>query len=315
MIDYGRFCIEKCGNKDEYFLFDSCMKDVVGKYKWTLDGKGYACRNVGNGKLKRLHTLIMEKAISSEIPKGVYIDHINQDKLDDRLCNLRLVTPQESARNMPIRANNTSGSTGVSRGRGGKGFRAYITVNRQRIELGTYKTFEEALKTRLEAERYYGFKSKQNISDIINSFDDYEREKVEAESEIAKINKKISDINNKISEINGDNLAFLCEFDKVERETAKINDDISKLNDKKPRVEVKGKYDDVQNVMIYNAIAHNRSGDVWCTFKTNVDGRTIYRECCKENGEIILNCKSCHFFDLYSGECEIQKQIRRGKEK
>lgn len=31
------------------------------------------------------------------------------------------------------------------------------------------------------------------------------------------------------------NLAFLCEFDKVERETAKINDDIAKLNDKKPR--------------------------------------------------------------------------------
>lgn len=29
------------------------------------------------------------------------------------------------------------------------------------------------------------------------------------------------------------NLAFLCEFDKVERETAKINDDISKLNELK----------------------------------------------------------------------------------
>lgn len=204
MIDYGRFCVEKCGNRDEYFLFDSCMKDVVGKYKWTLDGHGYACRNVGNGKLKRLHTLLVEKAMCICIPQGVYVDHINQDKLDNRLCNLRIVSPQESARNMPIRANNTSGSTGVSRGRDGKGYRAYITVNKKRIELGTYKTFEEAFSARHEVENYYGFTAKQNLDDVIRSADTLEKERLSAEIEINEINNKIREINNRIARINSE---------------------------------------------------------------------------------------------------------------
>lgn len=111
------------------------------------------------------------------------------------------------------------------------------------------------------------------------------------------------------------NLAFLCEFDKVERETAKINDDISKLNDNEPRVDIKGEFDDTQNIMIYNAIAHGKSEDVYCIFKSTLNERIIYHDCCKENGESIMNCKDCPFYDFHSCECEIQKQIRRGKTK
>ena len=161
MTEYNRFCVEKCGNKNEYFLFDSSIKDIVSSGVWSIDDRGYICRNI-NGQTKRLHTLTVENATGKKIPKGMYVDHINEDKLDNRLCNLRIVSPQESSRNMPIKANNTSGVTGVSKVKSG-GYRAYITVNKKRIELGTYPTLEDATRVRHCAEQKYGFKSKQNL--------------------------------------------------------------------------------------------------------------------------------------------------------
>lgn len=163
MIVCNRFCTDKCGNSDEYYLFDTSMKDVVSNSVWTLDGKGYACRN-NKGTLERMHTIVVENATGKKIPEGMYVDHINEDKLDNRLCNLRIVSPQESARNMPIKSNNTTGVTGVAKASKGNGYRAYITVNKKRMCLGTYPTIEEAARVRHCAEQKYGFKSKQNLN-------------------------------------------------------------------------------------------------------------------------------------------------------
>lgn len=174
MIIYNRFCVEKCGNKEEYYLFDTGMKEFVANNIWTLDDCGYVCRNI-DGKTQRMHIAIIEKATGKKIPKGMYVDHINEDKLDNRLCNLRIVSPQESSRNMPIKANNTTGVTGVSKASKGCGYRAYITVDKKRIELGTYKTIEDAAKARHCAEQKYGFKSKQNLGAFLCELDKQER--------------------------------------------------------------------------------------------------------------------------------------------
>lgn len=87
------------------------------------------------------------------------------------------------------------------------------------------------------------------------------------------------------------NLAFLCEFDKVEREEAKINDDISKLNDCKTKEKIKSSFDPIEGTMIYNAIVPCEDKTIYCMFKASTDNRIIYRECVDENGTIILNCK------------------------
>ena len=163
MFLFGDLIVEKCGNADIYFLVDKNMQDELQNHKWTLEKNGYLCRNQ-NGKIIRLHTVVIEKNLGHKIPKGMYVDHINKCKTDNRLCNLRIVSPKDSAKNMPIKSNNTTGTTGVSKGRGGKGYRAYITINKKQINLGTYKTKEEASRARYIAEEKYGFTHQQNLS-------------------------------------------------------------------------------------------------------------------------------------------------------
>lgn len=162
MTLYNDFAVEKCGNRDVYFLIDADVAEAVCQNAWTLDSTGYLCRNI-KGSLQRLHNFIIETATGKKVPEGMYVDHINKCKTDNRLCNLRIVSPRDSAMNLPIKANNTSGYTGVSRGRDNKGYRAYITVDKKRIELGTFQTIEEAARARYAAEERYGFTHQQNL--------------------------------------------------------------------------------------------------------------------------------------------------------
>ena len=160
---YGDFLVEKAGNKDVFFLVDTSMKDVICGNTWTVDSTGYLCRNV-RGRVERMHTVVVEHDMGCKLSDGMYVDHINKCKTDNRICNLRVVSPEDSAKNMPLKANNTTGVTGVSKGCGKKGYRAYITVGKRRIELGTYPTLQEAARARYVAEEKYGFTHRQNLA-------------------------------------------------------------------------------------------------------------------------------------------------------
>ena len=76
--------------------------------------------------------------------KGVQIDHINHNKLDNQKENLRLVTQQENFWNTPIRKTNTTGYKGVSiEKRTGK-FIAQIVFNGKQKYLGSFSEKEKA---------------------------------------------------------------------------------------------------------------------------------------------------------------------------
>lgn len=83
-----------------------------------------------------------------------HIDHIDGDKLNNRIANLRDVPQAVNTRNAVGKSNNTSGATGVNwRASRGK-WRARIMVNYQERTIGHFDTFEEAVAAReAEAER------------------------------------------------------------------------------------------------------------------------------------------------------------------
>ena len=51
---------------------------------------------------------------NGKIPNGMQIDHIDHNKTNNKIDNLRLVTPKENNHNMKFRVTNKSGVTGVS---------------------------------------------------------------------------------------------------------------------------------------------------------------------------------------------------------
>lgn len=86
-----------------------------------------------------------------------HLDHINGDPADNRICNLREVTPAENMRNQKMNSANKSGVMGVSWSKPHSKWSAQIKVNRRKIHLGLFHNIEEAAAVRKAAERRYGF--------------------------------------------------------------------------------------------------------------------------------------------------------------
>jgi len=80
------------------------------------------------------------------------LDHINSNRQDNRIENLRESSYIENAINVPNRSNNISGVVGVSLHKASGKWQARISVNRKNIALGIFNSFEEAVKVRYEAE-------------------------------------------------------------------------------------------------------------------------------------------------------------------
>ena len=72
------------------------------------------------------------------------IDHINCNRSDNRIENLRESTQAQNTRNARIAKNNTSGYKGVSRHPNTTKWRARITYLRVEYHLGLFDTAEEA---------------------------------------------------------------------------------------------------------------------------------------------------------------------------
>ena len=75
------------------------------------------------------------------------LDHINRDKSDNRICNLRIVNNQKNAFNTNAKGYYFHKNTNK--------WRAQIQVEKKRIHLGLFNTEEEARNVYLEAKKKY----------------------------------------------------------------------------------------------------------------------------------------------------------------
>lgn len=72
------------------------------------------------------------------------LDHINMNRSDNRISNLRLASVTENNRNRVRQRNNTSGHKGVSLHKPTGKYVAKLTTNKVTKHLGTFSTLEEA---------------------------------------------------------------------------------------------------------------------------------------------------------------------------
>ena len=142
-------------------LVDDEDFEYLSQWKWFCGLDGYAVRNspMVNGKqrsLIRMHRQIMNP------PNGLYVDHINHNKSDNRRENLRNCTLAENQHNTKRPKNNTTGYKGVSKDR--RRFRANIYVDGKQRCLGTFDTPEEAAHVYdVAAVTYFGEFAKINF--------------------------------------------------------------------------------------------------------------------------------------------------------
>jgi hypothetical protein len=114
---------------------------------------GYVSVEVLGRKFKA-HRIVWEMQ-TGKIP--VSIDHINGDKQDNRIGNLRSASHSENMKNRPLPSNSKSGFMGVHWLKRNKKWCAYITSEGKRHHLGLFDDKSEAIAARSLAETQNGF--------------------------------------------------------------------------------------------------------------------------------------------------------------
>ena len=85
--------------------------------------------------------------------EGLTVDHIDRNRMNCRKSNLRNVSQMENMWNISTPSDNKSGTMGVCYQENRGLWRAYITRDKKRRDLGSFKTKQEAIEARLSAER------------------------------------------------------------------------------------------------------------------------------------------------------------------
>jgi hypothetical protein len=138
---YDKYEIDSCGNvKSMYGKSPSILKaktDKGGYYgvSLTRDGKSTSFRN---------HQLVAMSFLG-HVPDKTYrlvVDHINHDRKDNRVENLRIVSQRENSNMKHLKS--SSQYTGVSLEKTSGRWKSVIGINKKVITIGRYTTEIEA---------------------------------------------------------------------------------------------------------------------------------------------------------------------------
>ena len=140
-------------SQGKYALVDEADYKWLNQWKWYMRGGGlppYAWRWDENHKYVGMHRAILRA------PNGIYVDHINNNGLDNQRRNLRLCTQNQNCQNRQKVAG-TSKYKGVCKRKGRKTWISEIRVTRKLIYLGAFQHQEDAAKAYdIAALKYFG---------------------------------------------------------------------------------------------------------------------------------------------------------------
>lgn len=143
---------DSAGNK---FLISVDSYNDVCQYCWKLDGRYFRAYIP---KIKRqilLHRYVFFGL--DNIDCSDKIDHINGDRYDCRLTNLRRCNHAQNMMNRKLGTNNKSGVVGVEWYKAGNKWRAELQKDHKRVYCQYFDNFDDAVKGRRDAElKYFG---------------------------------------------------------------------------------------------------------------------------------------------------------------
>jgi len=97
----------------------------------------------------------LHRALMGLPAKGLYVDHIDNNPLNNSKANLRICNAAQNAWNRKKESSNTSGYKGVSYHAKSNKWRANIRVNKKLLSLGLYDTKESAYEAYCFASKKY----------------------------------------------------------------------------------------------------------------------------------------------------------------
>jgi len=144
----NRMAVRKSSGYGKEIIFVDEIKQHI-----RIHQDGYMVVSLCKGKSSfNWHRLVWEY-FNGKIPKGMFIDHINNNRLDNRIDNLRIVTPMENTQKTIRGKNNHSGYAGVSFDKITNKWKAQISINSKTVNLGRYETKEKAYQVYLDAKK------------------------------------------------------------------------------------------------------------------------------------------------------------------
>ena len=115
--------------------------------KWKVvenksnDGGGY-CHVNFNGRKVLYHVIVWILSTGKDIPQGMDIDHINGNKIDNRIDNLRIVTHRVNMQNQ--KKHREGQLFGCYFHKSSGKYQTQIIIGEKKVFLGRYKTKQEA---------------------------------------------------------------------------------------------------------------------------------------------------------------------------
>lgn len=150
--------------RDEAYFNPGNQTQADRAKAWNSKNAGKEAGNTGFNGYRRI-SVLDKSHLAHRLAWAIYygewpskcIDHINGDRADNRIANLRNVSKRENALNKRMSKYNTSGTVGVSWSPERGKWVAFINYGGGRKSLGRFSSKEDAIVARKHAEVVHGY--------------------------------------------------------------------------------------------------------------------------------------------------------------